>query len=162
MNSLELHLLTNHIPLFAAFFGFGLGFWALIVNNKSMMVAAMAILVLGGLSAIVANNSGEEAEELVERLAGYDGKLIHEHEEAAEVALLTSIIVAILAIFAWFTILRKWANAWVCVLIASVGGVASFAFMANTAREGGHIVHKELTVLPEKPILKSSEDLIDD
>jgi len=148
MNAVEIHLLTNHIPIFSSFFGMLIGLWGYITKNKGIMSTAMVILVLGGLSAIVANNSGEEAEELVEHLVGFDKHLIHEHEEAAEFAFLTAILVGVLAAVSWFSLLQGWARARILVAITCVTAIASFASMAKTAYEGGKIVHKELKELP--------------
>jgi uncharacterized membrane protein len=144
MNPIQLHMLVNHAPLFAAFFGVVLGVAGYFSKNRGLMVAAMLTLILGALIAMVANGSGEEAEELVEHLPGVSHKLIHEHEEAAEFALYASIAVGVLALLSLVGLARKIAKARAYVLITSLAAIASFVSMAKTAHEGGKIMHHEL------------------
>ena len=83
MNGAEIHLLLNHIPVVGLFFVVALLAYALIRKNVPLVNICVVITLLLAVVTIPVNNSGEEAEEIVEEM-GLDHDLIHEHEEAAE------------------------------------------------------------------------------
>jgi hypothetical protein len=147
MNSVHLHLLSNHIPIFTSLFGALLGLWGYFSKNKGVSLFAMATLIAGGLAAMVASNTGGEAEELVENMAGFSHALIHTHEEAAEAATLFAIAIGGLASISLYLLAFQKAKASLVSLATSIIAIALFAAMVNTASSGGQIAHPELKTL---------------
>lgn len=60
-------------------------------------MAAYTVLIISGIGGIITFLTGEEAEEAVEHLPGVSHDLIHEHEEAGELAYIVIIAVTILS-----------------------------------------------------------------
>lgn len=145
MNGAHLHLIVNHIPLFTSVFGLIALLWSMVRRSSELRSAAIALFVLGGVSAWIANATGEGAEEVVEHLSGVTRPLIHEHEEAAEAGLIVCGILAALAVA--LAVLRKKAKPKVLKILQGV--MLVLALMASTAMArvsflGGQIRHTEI------------------
>lgn len=144
MNSAHLHLIVNHVSLFAVLFGvIALG-WAWLRNSTEMRVAAVGLFVVAGLFAWIATTSGEGAEEMVEDLPGVSESLIESHEDAAKVSNALIIVMAISGLL-MEVIARKRQNlfkpAQAVVMISALLSVAS---LVQTASLGGQIRHTEI------------------
>ncbi|MBX7094766.1 MAG: hypothetical protein K1X56_08600 [Flavobacteriales bacterium] len=144
MNEAHFHLLVNHLPIMGSLFGLivlALGF---ALRSSVVRRVGLFLLILGGLTAMPANFSGEGAEEVVESLPGADHKLIHEHEESAEVALIVSVIVALISMVGLFAEWKgkKWAiYVSTTVLLLSAG---NFYLLRKVGTTGGEIRHSEI------------------
>lgn len=92
-----LHLLTNHLPIIGFAFGSFLLAWALLKKSEDITMAAYTVLIISGIGGIIAFLTGEEAEEAIEHLPGVSHDLIHEHEEAGELAYFVIIAVTVLS-----------------------------------------------------------------
>ena len=77
MNSAQIHLLSNHLPLTIPFIGIIILMISIFVKSPVVKRTGYFILVLGGLFTIPTFLSGEGAEEIVEHL-GKSHDLIHE------------------------------------------------------------------------------------
>jgi len=144
MNDAQIHLLINHAPLFATFFGILLGLSGYWLRNKAMMQAGMLCLIAAAVTSLVANGTGEGAEELVEDLPGVSHKQIHQHEEAAEGALIAILSVGTLSLLAYVALWRDMQRARLYVLIVSITALASLTALAKVAHDGGLIRHPEI------------------
>jgi len=145
MNAAELHLVVNHIPLFASFFGILSTFSGYLTNNKGLLYFGLMSLMAGGIAAFIANSSGEQAEELIEHLPGISRKRIHAHEETAEAALVVSSITGLFALVSTVGLVLQWQKVRLLVLITCIVALLNVASMAKTAYEGGKIMHPDLT-----------------
>lgn len=144
MNAAHVHLLVNHISLFGVLIGLVALVWSLLRNNRDMRWSSVLLFVISGIFSLIAMNSGEGAEEIVEHLPGVVESLIENHEEAAESAniLVLALAVASLAMEALARFKDKYLKpAQVAVVLIAV--VAS-AFLARTAQLGGFIRHTEI------------------
>ena len=146
MNAAHLHLLVNHLPILGTFLAIpliGLVFWR--PRDRGLLVGAALILALSGLGAGAALSSGEGAEETVEHLPGVSERLIHAHEEAAEVAAGFAGFAALagLGVLGWGLVREGGAHrlATAGVLVATL---ASAGAMAYTGSTGGVIRHEEI------------------
>lgn len=141
----HLHLLTNHLPIIGFAFGFLLLAWALLKKSEDITMAAYAVLVISGVGGVVTFFTGEEAEEAVEHLPGISHDLIHEHEEAGELAYFIILAVTILSVIA--LVLNKRKNKWrsavnrLALLLALAGTLAS----VHAGYHGGLIRHSPQT-----------------
>lgn len=144
MNAAHLHLMVNHLPLFAVLFALVflvIGLWrpALPVVRR----AGLVLLVVGGLGGGAAYLSGEPAEEIVEEQALVDHDRVEEHEDAGKFGLISTAIAGVLAL----AILWRSRNAAIgrgATILALVVGLWAMAVLARTAWLGGKIQHPEL------------------
>ena len=143
------HLLINHLPIFATLFGLIFVWIAIIMNNQTLRITALIMLLLGGLSFLPSNFPGDAAHEVVEHLEGFERKsqnrkLMHEHEEMAEFATPFGIAMAILALFALILDARKSKYAQILAGIAGVLAIVVMVLLARVANSGGEIRHPEI------------------
>lgn len=84
MNPAEIHLTITHLPIFGAFFAAITLVVGLVKKNNTLLILGTAFMAISAFGILIAHNSGEGAEEIVENLPGISHDAIHEHEEAAE------------------------------------------------------------------------------
>ena len=144
MNSAHFHLVVNHLPIIFPIAG--LIVLAIGIGFKTEMVKRTAyfLFTIGAVSAAMAMNSGEVAEEVVEELSGVSHKLIHEHEEKAESMAILSYLLGLASLLALWA---SWKG-------KSFSGILSYAVLAlslvtiflgkQTGTSGGEIRHTEI------------------
>jgi hypothetical protein len=143
MNGAQLHLAVNHLPVVALLIGTLMFGVALALKKDSVRQTALVLLILAGISGAGAYFSGEPAEEVVEDIPAVSESVIHDHEEAAELAIIATAIVAVLAAGALVTERRRA----VPPLLNSallVAGLLTTGAMLRTAHLGGLIRHPEI------------------
>lgn len=146
MNATHLHLLLNHLPILGSFFGLALLAAGTVSHGGQLWLtrAALAFFIVVGVSAVPANLTGEPAEHQVIKLPGVTRHAIHEHEEAAESALIAAGLLGAVALGALLLQQRNhpatrralWA-VWALALITA-------GLMARTGYQGGLIRRPEL------------------
>jgi hypothetical protein len=144
MNDAHLHLLFNHLPIVGSLIGLLILAAGIFLKQPLVRKTAFAVLIFSALVTLPAFFTGEGAEEIVEELPGISHNLIHEHEEAAELALWLSEALGIIALIAFYLehIQHKFSGmANFFTLIFSIGTFVSFAKTGNT---GGEIHHPEI------------------
>lgn len=144
MNGAHLHLLSNHLPIIIPIVGLLILLAGVFLKLEVLKRAAYSLIILGALSAVVASSTGEEAEEVVEKISGISEQYIEEHEEAAET------FSALLYALGGISLLGFWAS-WkeksFSKSIALVTIVFSFVvlfFAKQTGTTGGEIRHTEI------------------
>ena len=140
MTTAHLHLVINHVALFASVFALPLLAWATWRPNRGAWGSAVFLLSIGATGAGLTQWSGEGAEEAVEELPGVQEAAIEVHEERAEVALVTTLAATALAALGFIV---GGSQARLATGLSAVGAAASFATMAWTASAGGMIRHAE-------------------
>lgn len=144
MNAALLHLAINHAPLFFALIAVALLLAGLVRRNQSLLSAGRWLVVTAGIAAIVALQTGEQAEHLFEHMPGVEAAAIEAHEESAKLAVLSCVVTAGLAI--GISIGQRWwgerfrLGASVALLIAVL---ASLVLVSIAAHHGGLIRHAE-------------------
>lgn len=138
------HLLVNHFPIIliitaALFLGIGLVFKKDAIKSTALMIA-----VLAALTGMIANATGEGAEEQVEELPGISHEAIHIHEEAAETGLMLIVITGALALISSFVFMKNKKTGNIFVIITFVATLASSGFMGYVGLTGGEIRHSEI------------------
>jgi hypothetical protein len=145
MNGAHLHLIVNHVSLFALV----IGTVALGVSMKrkspELRVLASVLFVIAGVFAWIADQSGESAAHLLKTLNNVEhDPFIHQHAEAAEWALRSGTLVALLALaMEWAKCKKpKWFKPlqWT-LLIFAIHGCTVFG---TTAYLGGLVRHPEI------------------
>ncbi len=150
MNGAHLHLMLNHLPVIGTLIATGLLTVAVLRPNDSLRRAALALLVLGGFAAGAAQLTGEPAEETVEDRVGVSESAIESHEDAAKLATIGAVVLAVGAAGALLAFRRRGVpNAAAVALL--VGGFAVTGAMAWTANLGGLIRHPEIAAAGSGP-----------
>lgn len=145
MNYPHLHLMINHLPVIGAVVALLLLGGSLVTRRRELIRLSLFVTLLVGLSVWPAFFTGDEANEQLEDVRGFDKDLMEEHEESADWALWFLLGTAAIA-GAGLWVSRKdrevprWAGpATMAALILST------AVVARTALLGGEIRHPETT-----------------
>ncbi len=145
MNAAALHLAINHAPLFLALVAIALLGVGVFGRNRSLLLAGIWLTLISGVAALVALQSGEAAEHLLEHAPGINPDAIEAHEESATVAAFSLLICAgfglgIIIGARWWKNPRVERGAATVLLLALVGATVLTAIAAH---KGGSIRHAE-------------------
>ena len=100
MNYAHLHLILNHLPLFAGLFGAVILAWGLFRRSDDVQRIGLVLLILNAPAAIPVYLTGEPAEEIAEKLPGVSEQITESHESAAMIALILRLMTGVLAVIA--------------------------------------------------------------
>lgn len=144
MDAAHVHLLVNHVSLFAVVFGLMALVWSFFRDSSEMRMAAVLLFIFAAVFSWIAMESGEGAEELVEHLPGVSESYIEYHEEAAETAYVSMILLGLMAV--GLGVVARFKKSWlktsqVCLFLA---GLVALGLVARAAQLGGLIRHSEL------------------
>lgn len=144
MNAAHLHLLTNHIPIVGVIIGLLILTAGFIFKNTSVKRTALAVFVFAAVLAVPAFLTGENAEELIENMAGINHQQIEEHEDKGVVFVwlieVTGILAAAALILSFS--LKKSMGIFYAAVFCLAAVCAVYAF--ETGSSGGKIRHSEL------------------
>ena len=145
MNFAHIHLIMNHIPVIGIPMALAFLIHGLWTNNSGSQRFALLVLFVVAALVIPVYLTGEPAEHLLKHTAGSNvtEEVISPHEEAAEVALILTIVTGVAAAGAiWFQKNEKFGrNASLGVVVLAVVALGSLVYTANL---GGQIRHTEL------------------
>lgn len=143
MNSAQIHLALNHMPLLLSLLGGILLIIGMIKKNASFKSLSLYLLVAAALFTAPVYLTGEGTEEMVEHLTGVNDSAIEKHEDMAKI---TMIIISITGVISLIGLLlhKNLRFSKLILGIALVLSFASFGTMAQTAHLGGLIRHSEL------------------
>ncbi len=144
MNAPHLHLLLVHIPIVLVPTGLLMLLFAIYFKHEVVRRVALVLFTAAAMVTIPTFLIGEEAEEAIEDLPGISERTMHDHEEAAEVALwLTVILGALSGLTLIGTRTPKLEVMGRLTPVILVVAVASTAALAFTGNQGGKIRHPE-------------------
>lgn len=143
MNAAHLHIVLVHFPVILVPLGallLTLGIWR---NNQTLRTTAYCFFVGGALIGGPAFLLGEDAEELVEHLAGVIESNIEAHEEASEIAIWLTSALGVFSIVALLAdrLRPAFARRFPVPLVALA--LVSAATLGYAAQLGGMIRHPE-------------------
>ncbi|MBK7147535.1 MAG: hypothetical protein IPH78_01625 [Bacteroidetes bacterium] len=145
MNTAHWHLILNHFPIIGTLGGIVVLFYGLIrKSNDTKVLGALLILAMAIISVIVME-TGEAAEELVEKIPGISEAAMEVHEDAAKIAngiLIASGVLALISLVLHFFKKNAVTVAMSATLVLSS---VAFGFMGYTGYLGGKIRHTEIT-----------------
>lgn len=142
MNAAHLHLALNHVPVLGVALGTLLLAYGLFGKKPQVLRASWGVLVACGLVALAVYFTGEGAEEIVEARRGVAEALVESHEEAGLLALISAMMLAVLAGLGLLVGRLKTAT-WFAGLVLCAALVTG-GVMAWTANLGGQISHPEI------------------
>lgn len=144
MNGAHLHLIVNHISLFALV----VGIMALILSMKrqsaDLRLFASVLFVIVGIFGWVAFETGEKAEELLKAIGVNAGSFLDEHAMAAIWAERSSLLIGSLTLVMEWAAFKK--KSWLKILqwILLFFALHGLTVFATTAFLGGKIMHTEI------------------
>jgi uncharacterized membrane protein len=129
----HLHLLVNHAPIFGCVFAFALLVASYLTSADVLRKTALIILVATAIAGILADKTGDAAEDAIRGYPGVKRQLIHDHEDMAERAWILAAVLGVASAGA----LIKWRR-------KSVPNGATVVFVLATAFVGGAMVYTGL------------------
>lgn len=144
MNWPYLHTLINHFPIILIVMAATAAVAALISGRRGIWLYALPTLTFAGLSVFPAFFTGDKASDVMRDKWYVQPETIHEHEEAAELALWVVLIAGAIGAYGWWrqarrdrdVLLPRWLR--LIVVVASLAGAGTVAYAAY---DGGKIVH---------------------
>jgi uncharacterized membrane protein len=162
MNGAHFHLVVNHLPIIFPLVGAIVLITGIISKSDAVKRTAYLIFILGAIAAIVSTKSGEEAEEVVEKMSGVSEKFIEIHEETAEkFAIMCYILGGVSLVGLWANFKQKAFSNIVSYFILLFAFIVLF-FARQTGTTGAEIRHTEIrndtAITPENDNNKVKED----
>ena len=145
MNGAHLHLLVNHVSLFALVIGTLMLAISMKRKSSELRIFATVLFVVAGVFGWIAVETGEQAFDVLKPLGLLDPEsFVNDHAAAAEWAERSGILIAALAVTLEWAV-RKKQNLvktlqWI-LLIAAIHGCTVYA---RTAFLGGLVRHTEI------------------
>lgn len=141
-----LHTLINHFPIVLSVIGAAVLLFAVITKRRDAWLYALVTLTFAGLSVYPAFLSGDEAHEVMEHRWYVVHSMMHDHEEAAELALWVMLATGVLSAYTWWRMVRRdqppaLVSRWLQILVV-IGALGSVGTLAYSAYLGGRIVHE--------------------
>ena len=143
LSGAHLHLLVNHAPLFGAIFALVLLMASFLWAPDVLRRTALAVLIFTALAAVVADLSGDPAEDAIRGFPGVQRTVIHEHEEFADKAYIAASVVGVLALI-FLVRARRTPPSRGATYTALAGTAVVTGMMAWTALLGGRVRHTEV------------------
>jgi uncharacterized membrane protein len=157
MTGAHIHLLLNHFPITGGLVALALLAYGWLSRNNTALRAACVLFVVLALFAVATYLSGEPAEHVLERQAGFAEDLVEPHEEAAIYALVTYCLLGLLALYTVLRYARRevprgLATALLLLSLVSVAAAARVGWL------GGPITHQELRAGGVQPAPAEQEE----
>lgn len=135
-------MLVNHFPIIGGLLATIVLGYGLVQRNNAVIRLGFGLFVVMSIATAITNQTGEKAEHYLKSINALNEPLLHDHEEAADLANIGMYLTGLLSLLA-----LVWQRAremrWLPVLIL-VASLVTFGLMANVGRLGGLIMHKEL------------------
>jgi hypothetical protein len=143
MTGAHLHLLVNHAPILGAFFAAALLLASFAWSPDTLRRTAFVVLVGVGIAAVIADKTGEPAEDAIRGMPGVKRDVIHEHEELGEKSFLVAGATGLIALVMLVRTRRSPVPA-SHGAIALVLSLVVSGMMGYTGLLGGRIRHTEV------------------
>lgn len=144
MNDAHLHLIINHFPIVGLLLGTLVLIAGLLLRKSEVKLTAFGIYVFTAITATVANKTGEEAEEILEEIAGVSHSLIHTHEEYAETFFVLALILGAISLLGFVAEMKKMKFANLLTFAILLFAIAASVSATYVGTSGGEIRHPEI------------------
>jgi uncharacterized membrane protein len=139
----HLHLFVNHAPIFGSVFAFCLLIASYFTSADVFRRTAFVVLIITAIAGVIADKTGEPAEDAIRGFPGVRREVIHAHEDMATRAYILAGILGVGALGALVRFRRKPVPARVThVMVAATAFVAMG--MIYTGLLGGRVRHTEV------------------
>ena len=139
----HLHLLVNHAPILGSLFALAVLLVSFFWHPDVLRRVALLFLIFTALAAVVADQSGDPAEDAIRGFPGVRRMVIHDHEEMADKAYIVAGAVGLLSIGALF----RWRRSPIprgATYGALLGAAVLSGMMVYTGLLGGRVRHTEV------------------
>ena len=157
MNSVHIHLMLNHVPLFGSVVTLlllALGIWR---QSDELKRVAFAMIVLTSLLTLPVYFTGEPAENAVRRLPTVTQAAMEVHEDAAKIAFAGMLVTGAVALVGLVLFQRrKPVPSWLTTM-SLVASLVTALLMARAANLGGKIRHSELAGVLERSYVSTTD-----
>ena len=157
MNAPHWHLAINHLPVAGLFLVLLLLFYALIRGRGELYGVSLGAIVFLALATVPVFFTGRGADTVMMEVPDVDDKLVHLHEEAAELAFIgIGVLGAIALAVMWLGRKLPHISRGMAALML-VLTLAETLLLARAANLGGNIRHPEIRSGQEKPAPATTE-----
>lgn len=143
LNAAHIHLMLNHVPILGFAFGLLLLGWGRWRKSDEVVRAVQALFFLVGMTSIGVFLSGENAEDVVEGVAGVSHDAIEVHEETGELAMIVSVVAGLFSGAVLLIYRSRPIPSWV-VGATVLAGLVAFGLVTYAGFQGGQIHHPEI------------------
>jgi len=145
VDAVHIHLVVNHIPGILTISGVMLLLFSLFNNKREYRNVAFGAFLIAAVFTLISFESGENAEDIVENLAGVTHDVIENHEHAAETARWFMLVIGVAGL-AGLTYFRddKRRGFRLFLYTSIIIGVIAIGYLVYTGYLGGLIRHTEL------------------
>jgi hypothetical protein len=142
LNGAHWHLLVNHVPIIGGLLATGVLGYGLFRRNESIVQLSLGLLVLMSVATLVTNQTGEQAEHYLRSINDLNNSLLHQHEQAANLANAGMYLTGVLSLVSlvWQRARQHRPLASLIFMFALI----TAGLMINAGRLGGLIRHQEL------------------
>ena len=144
IDPIRVHLAINHFPIISLFIAVTVLLYGILSDKRMIIQTGLAIVFFSGMVGIAVHFSGEEAEHALKSLAGTSEHFLEEHEELADAAFTSGLILSILSLGLFliiqFTDRKIRTSLWLLVLCS----LMVFGLYFTTAAHGGKSRHVAL------------------
>lgn len=143
MDAAHLHLMINHLPIIGTPVVLAFLVWGLLRRSRDIQRAALGGAVILAALTYPVFLTGEPAEHQVEDAAWMNERLVHEHEERAEMALIAVLLTGAVALVGLWQARRERPLSGKLTGVTAAGLLLSAGLLGWTALAGGVIRHDE-------------------
>ena len=144
LNAAHIHLLVNHIPVFGTVFAALLIAWGLLRKSEEVLRLGLVVAVIVAAGTWLVQLTGEPAEHLISGMQDVQRRIIHEHEEAAELSTWVITAFGIASLLTLVMVHRRRASGRMLAIVSLLLGLAGSGLVARAASLGGEIRHPEV------------------
>lgn len=144
MNEAHWHLIVNHLPIIFPLVGLIVMITGIISKSEAIKRTAFMIFIFGALTSIMAMETGEGAEEIVEKINDVSENYIKIHEETAETFAILSYILGGISILGLWTNFKEAKISKIISLVTLAFALVVLNFGRLTGTTGGEIRHTEI------------------
>ena len=144
LNPAHWHLLVNHLPIIGSIIGLFILGYGIISKTEVVIKMSYWLFIVLAVFAVIAKQTGEQAEGFIMSAKLADETLIEPHEQADDYAQWAMIILGLIALAALF--INRLKTLKVMPLIVLITALVAAGLMGWTGFLGGEIMHKEIRI----------------
>ena len=144
LNPAHWHLLVNHLPIIGSIIGLFILGYGIISKTEVVIKMSYWLFIVLAVFAVIAKQTGEQAEGFIMSAKLADETLIEPHAQAADYAQWSMIILGLIALAALF--INRLKTPKVMPLIVLITALVAAGLMGWTGFLGGEIMHKEIRI----------------
>jgi uncharacterized membrane protein len=143
MNWAYFHIVINHFPIVGVIIGTLLLLAGLVFRNQGIKLSGLGTILFAALTAILAYQTGNPAEDAVKGLPGVAESLINHHEDIATIGMYLIIPAGLMAAMSFYSLIKKERSTRFLIILTLSLSLISSGMMVYVGHTGGQIRHSE-------------------